>query len=147
MRVGACVQKRATSLIAISDDIVMVNQQGIALLEIIISWGLVSGILVALTSMQMLSATYSLDGLSKTQFVLSLASHGECLYRLRQDVSEFNMDAYIADCTKAIQRTQESNEEKYLSVESEYSDGRLSIAHHWTDSRQIQQKLSVVVAL
>lgn len=125
----------------------MTQQQGMAIFEIIITWGLVSGILVALTSMQMLSAAQSLDGLRKTQYVLSLASYGECLYQHKYKPSELNMGANIASCTSAIQPPQESGEESDLSVEGVLDDGRVSIAHHWVNSRQIQQTLSVAIAL
>ena len=125
----------------------MINMKGFALFEILITWGLVSGILVVLASMQMLSAAYSLDGLRKTHYVLNLASYGECLYQLRQDISESVVVRTLAECADAIQYLHASVEETSLDIEAQRQGNSVYIEYHWTDSHQYQQKVSVAIAL
>lgn len=88
----------------------ILNGKGFAIFEIIITWGLISGILVVLATMQMLSVSSSLDGLNKTQYILSMASHGECLQYRKHQTTESAMAKTREHCEKAMTRAQVNND-------------------------------------
>ena len=128
----------------------MTNQKGFAIFEVIITWGLISGILLALMVMQMLSVTISLDGLDKTQYVLNLASHGECLNTSQQHNSKWDISTQLLRCDGVINYSQndvEVESDNKVRVKAEFKQHQLLMSYQWHNSRQHQQTTTVVISL
>ena len=100
------------------------NRKGFAIFELIITWGLISGVLVALATMQMLSVSSSLDGLKQTQHVLNLASHQECLQDKEQNTIELTMAEYINYCEKALNQARANEDYGHDHVSYDKRDNK-----------------------
>ena len=114
------------------------NRKGFAIFEIIITWGLISGVLVALATMQMLSVSSSLDGLNKTQYILNMANHGECLLRRKQQTTESAVAKTREHCEKMMTRAQ-NNEDHATYDRRDYK------ADHKDDTAQEEHQQTATI--
>ena len=115
--------------------------------EIIITWGLISTVLVSLTYMQILSMNNSLDALLKTQYVLNLGSYGECFYDPRESIVETSMSLQQQRCINTISKPHNTSESAQTNVNFEIKNQRLSFWYEWHNSRLKKQKISVMLVL